>query len=518
MKNSTLRRLPFLLLVAATLACQTLTRAIELPDPEGAATDMAVTEAVGPAATPLATPLPTLAEGPLRPEFADDLATIAPATDYDITLTVEFNADGSATLTGRAIVRFTNPQSTGLNDLYLMLWPNYDDQYSGQLELGAVEVDGAPVAVDIRADTLAARLPLAAPLAPNATAVLSLAFTTTVERVTRESGIGRFAVTEGDVLIAPTFYPLIPRLSEEGQWLTDPAPSDGDTTNSDTSVYRWTVTAPAEYAIVGSGAVVEASQSNGSQTQTLVTGPMRDLALTVGPLTRAQREVQGVMVNAYLQADNTRYADELLDYAAGQIEALQDQVGAYPYSELDIVDATGSYPGVEYPGLIYVGAFGEDGAYRSIAIHEVAHQWFYGLIGNDQLLEPWLDEAAASYAEVLYTERWGTTAEVDDYLRYYREAAQSASDPTQPIGLSVAAYGEDYGPIVYAKGALFFHALRKAVGDEAFFDFLRRYYAQNRYGFATSAAFQAVAETTCGCDLQALFDVWVYDGGEVEWP
>jgi aminopeptidase N len=82
----------------------------------------------------------------------------------------------------------------------------------------------------------------------------------------------------------------------------------------------------------------------------------------------------------------------------------------------------------------------------------------------------------------------------------------------------VEAYDDDYGLIVYGKGALFFEALRREMGDRSFFDFLRAYYERYRYRFATSEGFHETAEATCACELDALFDLWVYEGGPVERP
>jgi aminopeptidase N len=201
------------------------------------------------------------------------------------------------------------------------------------------------------------------------------------------------------------------------------------------------------------------------------------------------------------------------------VENLQASVGPYPFTELDIVDAPGAFGGIEYPGLILIGVIGPEYDYEIVIAHEVGHQWFYSLIGDDQLLEPWLDEAAASYTEVLY----------EEYTRGSRAAAQAldgfwqyldfTQDPTAPIGWPIEAYpGDDYYPIVYGKGPLFFDALRRELGDETFFNFLRAYFAEQRYGFATTRAFHASAEAACACELDELFDLWVYEGGEVERP
>jgi aminopeptidase N len=190
-------------------------------------------------------------------------------------------------------------------------------------------------------------------------------------------------------------------------------------------------------------------------------------------------------------------------------------VGAYPFAELDLVDAPGAFGGIEYPGLILIGVVDGSRFFETATVHEVGHQWFYSLVGSDQLLEPWLDEGAASYTEVLYTEAIKGEDAARRYLDGFRGALSFVDNPDLPIGLPVAEYAaaRAYGPIVYAKGALFFDALRGELGDETFFAFLQSYYADYRYGFATAADFQAAAEQTCACTLGALFDLWVYEGG-----
>lgn len=533
-------------LTLATLACTTVTDFITLEGLEDLATD-----AVGPTrtppptkpglaattGTPVATTGPTAtapapattgtpvalpftldeaddAQAALRPEFAADVERFPHAARYVIDVVVAFNADGSATLTGRALIRYTNPEAFALNELYLMLWPNERGQYLGSAALGAVTVAGQPVTPEVKYNGLAARLPLAAPLAPGAVIELEAAFTAQADPGLEDGA--RYGLTNG-VLIAPTFYPLIPRLVD-GLWQIEPPPGGGDTTNSDSAFYAWRITAPAGLAIAASGVVVEQTEAGGVQTQVLLTGPMRDLALVVGDLVVEQRDVDGVRLNAYLLPAHADLDGDVLDQAGAQIEALQAAVGPYPFVELDIVDAPGAFGGIEYPGLILIGQVDANGFYEEANVHEVGHQWFYSVIGDDQLLEPWLDEAAASYTEVLYFEyRYGPDVIVDVLDTSWRWL-DYADDPTLPIGLPVASYGGDYGPIVYGKGALFFDALRRELGDETFFAFLRAYYARYQYGFATTEGFHATAEDTCACDLDDLFNLWVYEGGPVERP
>jgi aminopeptidase N len=357
-------------------------------------------------------------------------------------------------------------------------------------------------------------LPLGEPLAPGAAAEITAEFSSYA--VGGLEGGARYGISNG-VLLAPTFYPMIPRFVD-GAWETAPAPTGGDTTNSETSFYAWRVTAPAGMAVAATGTMIDSSSTDTSQTQVLVTGPVRDLALVVGPLEATQRTVEGITVTAYVLPQHAAEADDILEQAAAQIENLQAAVGPYPFTELDIVDAPGAFGGIEYPALIFIGVVGE-GYFEVANVHEVGHQWFYSLIGDDQLREPWLDEAAASYTEVLYYEAAYGAGVAQEHLDNFWNYVDASQNPDLPIGLPIDEYpGGDYGLLVYGKGALFFDALRRELGDETFFAFLRNYYEAYHYGFATSAGFQAVAEETCACELDELFNLWVFEGGPVERP
>lgn len=527
-------RWTLMLLALAALACNTMTDFITLEGPEDKATDAFFfptwTSAPGTAAAqetpvPPATPEAAFelsldeadeAEAALRPEFEGDLALagLADATRYVLDVTVSFQSQVAATIAGEVDIRYTNQTGAALDEVYLMLWPNHPTQYLGSAELGTVIVDGAVVEPDFEHNGLAARLPLATPLAPGAVVEISAEFT--AYAAGGLEGGARYGISHG-VLLAPTFYPMIPRFVD-GAWETEPAPLGGDTTSSDTSFYAWRVTAPAEMALAATGTPIESSATDTSQTQVLMTGPVRDLALVVGPLEATERLVDGITVTAYLLPEHAGEADRMLDQAAAQIENLQNRVGPYPYTELDIIDAPGAFGGIEYPALIFIGVV-DNSFYEVANVHEVGHQWFYSLIGDDQLREPWLDEAAASYTEVLYYEATEGAGVAEAHLNNFWNYVDASQNPELPIGLPIDEYtGGDYGLLVYGKGALFFDALRRELGDETFFAFLQSYYDTYRYGVATGEGFQAVAEDTCACELDELFNLWVFEGGPVERP
>ncbi|MFN2147911.1 MAG: M1 family metallopeptidase [Anaerolineales bacterium] len=468
-----------------------------------------------PSATPR--PVPTLAiDDPalgLLPQFSADVQRLGLLTTYSIEITVELSRDGRhARIDGTCLIQFRHDERQSLEEIALMLWPN-DPQYQSQMTVESVQVDGRLADTTSSPDGIALRVRLPRPLEAGRTVELFVPFSIEAGEFT-PGAPRRFGLTHG-VLIAPTFYPLIPPRID-GEWQVEPAPPGGDTTNSDTAYYQLTVHADPDLAVAASGVELPAEGTDVDQGRRFISGPMRDLAIAVGPLEEHDLAVGDVALRAWLLPEHAGDADTLLEAARTQVDLLQNLAGPYRYPELDLVDAPGAFGGIEYPGLVYLGTIGTSWMIEPI-VHEVAHQWFYALIGDDQLREPWLDEAAATYMTALYYEEEMGTGRAAGFLSDLRSVVRQQPDPELPIGLPVDAYGSEnaYAVFVYFKGALFFDALRNTLGEADFKRFLQAYYQQELYRIADAADFQAAAEGACGCSLQTLFDRWVYVGGDV---
>jgi aminopeptidase N len=199
-----------------------------------------------------------------------------------------------------------------------------------------------------------------------------------------------------------------------------------------------------------------------------------------------------------------------------------DAIGQRPCDWFDVQIAAG-FVGMEYPAATTIALRSYDPEatisglpspviLESTVAHEVAHQWFYNAVGNDQVDEPWLDEAVVQYlTSRYYLDTYGPEA-----ARSYADSWWSRWDRVEqadiPIGLPAAAYVDsEYGAIVYGRGPIFISALAKEMGQETFDQFLRDYYQSHLWSIGTGDAFRHLAEKHCQCDLGALFQEWVYD-------
>jgi hypothetical protein len=451
--------------------------------------------------------------------FAADASSFPSATRYWIEASVTLDAKARrAVIDGRERVRFTNPLDRPLEHLALMLWPN-DEQYAADMQAGPAIVNGEVVVARAEPEGVGLRVPLREALAPGEVLDLTISFRIVTTDPITLSAPKRFGLSRG-MLLAPTFYPLVPRLTQNGEWQIMAAPPGGDTTNSDVAFYDVHLTVPEDLVLVATGVELERTPTaDGTVAVHYASGPVRDFAFALGDFVPAQAQAGAVVARAWVLPEHAAEAQGLAETAARALQAYDAWIGPYPYDELDVIDAPGAFGGIEYPGLIFIGVVG-DRADDGVVVHEVAHQWFYALIGNDQLLEPWLDEASASYLETLYYEAAGDVRTATGMLDEDRLILRSVGRTETPVGMPVGEYASesDYAVFVYHKGALFFDALRGRLGETDFRTFLQTYYTGYRYGFATARAFQTTAESTCECDLGDLFDLWVYQGGPLPIP
>jgi aminopeptidase N len=211
-----------------------------------------------------------------------------------------------------------------------------------------------------------------------------------------------------------------------------------------------------------------------------------------------------------------------LQVAADAVEDFSARYAPYPYTEFDIVSTPTLALGIEYPGMIAITSriYDVRGDYRgapasiymeSTVAHEVGHQWFYNLVGDDQLDDPWLDEALTQFATLqYYADEHGPSGE-EGFRQSLERRWESVGRADIPIGLPVASYsGEEYGAIVYGRGPLFFVALRDEMGQQTFDTFIKDFTETLSWDIATPEKLKAMAEEHCSCDLTPLFEEWVY--------
>ena len=218
----------------------------------------------------------------------------------------------------------------------------------------------------------------------------------------------------------------------------------------------------------------------------------RNFVFSISPQYQVyEGEVAGIRVASYVYPEVAAGGAGVLQVALESLALYNEIYGPYPHESLTLVQS--EFPdGLEYDGLVYIGQeyyWGYDGELQNIltfiTAHEVAHQWWYGLVGNDPAVEPWLNEALATYSEVLYYELvhgsdapLAVTPAADTLANWWWRFRVLYYDPHDGyVGDSVYQYGSwrPYINAVYLRGVLFLEDLRFLIGDAAFFDAVADY-------------------------------------------
>ena len=232
-----------------------------------------------------------------------------------------------------------------------------------------------------------------------------------------------------------------------------------------------TVTAPGRYTVLSTGtqdAPVDSGEG-GWKRWHAVADRARDVSVAVGPFRTAKATVAGTTVQVGTAPDKA--PQKLLTEAERGLRELSARYGPPPFPSITLARLPISGGGIEYPGAILLL---DDS--RVVTVHELAHQWFYAMVGNSQARDPWLDEAFATFTE---EEIDGTTATTRGALKLPGKVGDST---THYGGNETAYYNTTYG-----KGAAALIAARAAGPPDKFDAALRCYVNANAWRIAKPA-------------------------------
>jgi aminopeptidase N len=334
-------------------------------------------------------------------------------------------------------------------------------------------------------------------------------------------GYGIYNYSDG-VLALSGWYPILAVYDEQG-WNLDETSVIGDSVYSDIAFYSVDISLPNDLVLAASGVQTDIQTGNETTRYHYESGPTRDFFLIASPDFQVVSQMSGqTTVNAYYMPDQEAGGRAALEVASGALEIYNEKIGAYPYKELDVVESPmRNALGVEYPGIVMIGAAlyqaPEKPEFEVTVAHEVAHQWWYNVVGNNVFAEPWLDEALATYSSGVFYEFDRGPEYMQGLEGYWQERYNNVlKDGGDDLVTGDLKHFESlnkpsiYGAIVYTKGALFFKALRQEIGDQAFFQALHDYYQSRYFLIGHANDLLAAFEKAYGGELDGFYQKWLY--------
>jgi hypothetical protein len=436
----------------------------------------------------------------------------APDAEQDLpapihyTIWAEFNYTYQ-TLNVLETIEYNNRTGENLSSIQLTIEPA---RLPDTFRLGQVTWEnGAPAEFTLNFQRM--EIPLEKPLEPGQSIVIHIQYELDLPEITDpETENDRpfaFGYTERQSNLVD-WYPMVPPYKPGSGWMIHNPWYFGEHVvyeKSDFDVVIQTKDAPQSLVIAASAPVEMAGSDYHYSLKNA-----RSFAWSAGAEYQVlTQNVGDVTISSYYFPFNPAAGEQVLKDTAAAVELYNRIYGPYPHKTLAVVEAD-FLDGMEYDGLyflsrgfynLYQGT--PDGYLTAIAVHETAHQWWYGIVSNDQAIEPWLDESFCTYSEYLFYEN--TYPDLTDWWWSFRVYFYS---PTGYVNGQIYDYSgfRPYVNAVYLRGARLFHELRSEMGDEEFFAFLKDYSIKNAGRIVTRSDFMNELELYTERDLSTLFD------------
>lgn len=446
-------------------------------------------------------------------------------SEYVITATY----DGEAgELTGTVEFTFFNDTDNEITDLKFNLWGNayregaqyspVSDAYSAKAyyagkSYGAMQVTNVENCAgwDIGGeDENILIVNLTTPVYPEEKATVTVTYSLTLAKVSHRTGITQNTVNLGN------FYPVLCAYTTEG-FTEYPYISCGDPFVSACADYDVTLTFPASMTAAASGAIVSESKAGSNKICRYTLSSARDFAFVLSDRFEVlSQEADGVTVNYYYYDDSN--PQTTLNAACDSLLYFSETFGEYAYPTLAVTQTGFCMGGMEYPALTMISDELDSDTNLYTVVHENAHQWWYAMVGSDQINCAWQDEGLAEYSSLMFFEsnpNYGITrtgmlgTATKAYRAFYSVYNQIFGDADTTMNRALDGFISDYeyANVAYNKGLLLFEAVRTATGDAAFCQALKNYFEENKFTLASPE--NLIACFACVADTEGIFSSFI---------
>jgi len=446
-----------------------------------------------PSATASLTPLPT---DTTAPDPGQPTSPPPPVARPQYTFYVLFDYSGHQLAVDETI-RYTNQTGANLSDIVLAVEPNLSPN---SFLLETLFLDG--VTPNYALDGHRMTVYLSQVLPPGGTLSLSMRYRLAIppKHFNMPYGYLDYQVNLTD------WYPFI--VPYNGGWVLHDPWAFGEHMVYDSADYEVNMKVPEDGITVAASAP---SEPNGEWTRYRLQGARTFVFSASDRYEMSESAVGQVKIRSYYFSWNEGAGEGMLNAAVQAVGLFNVKFAPYPYDSLSVV-VTESPDGQEYDGLVFLSSDFYDqygGSARSnmvsIGVHEIAHNWWFGLVGNDQALEPWLDEAMSVYSEHIFYEYIHP-----NYGDWWWNFRVNYFNPSGWVDTSIydGVNFRTYTNAAYLTGAYFLDDLRARMGDDDFFRFLKDYAARYSYKRATGQDFFNVARENTNKNIDDLIQAY----------
>ena len=444
-----------------------------------------------------------------------------------------YNADEHV-LEGKEVVGFYNYTDTVLTQGYLHLYPNAfrkgakasvvslanrDKAYPNGESYGEINIESVSMGENYLSHEISGVdeniiiVDFGKELFPDEMLEFEIGFSVQLANVNHRLGYG------DNTINLCNYYPIM-CVYEDGGYVTDLYHSNGDPFYSIISNYEVQITYPNQYTLASSGEQI-LEKNDTHTTATITAKNVRDFAMVLS--TKFNHRVdsfEGIQIN-YMY-----YGDESADLTVEVIKQVLDmnrRYGVYPYKTITVCEANFVHGGMEYPNLVLIADnLADRDTYINVVVHELCHQWWYGIVGNNQYAYGFLDEGLTDFNTALFYDKYpeyglsskqifaGAEKSYINFCNIYGDVVSNfKTDMLRP--LNKYATENEYVYLSYVKGMLMFASLNDMLGEKTMTKCLKHYYNVYAFKEASPNGLIEAFNKASGKNLTSFFNSW-FDG------
>ncbi|WP_173915923.1 M1 family metallopeptidase [Halobacillus sp. Marseille-Q1614] len=425
-----------------------------------------------------------------KAEFSPMELPAGSKSNYDLSLSLDENGEFKV----KASIEITNLSKDAWESLVFYFIPNMFTQDNapeldkpGSLNVQKVSVNGKEVNYFLEKDTFT--VPLKEKVQSKEEKNIEITYSFTLP----EKG-HRYTENDSNYYLAQ-WYPMVPTYRDG--WNKEEYRSKGESYHTTFSDFDFSYKVPEEYTVITSSdtenlPTLKEQKVKAESVKEFYVAILRHPEIL-------EKEKQGVTIRIF-SSDQTNRKEEVLETALQALDYFQNKIGPYPHKQLDIIL---SDIGMEYPGVVTVdnsrGVRME--SLKDEVVHEIAHQWFYGVINNDPYRDAWLDEGLANLATSLFL----ADVESEDV-----QLPNEFYPNLQPVNLPLDHYQKDYHTQVYGNSPIgLWNIFRQHGGKEAAENFLTKYYLTYKYKEVNTEEFTRFLNHQLDIKDPSIYDDWL---------
>lgn len=451
-------------------------------------------------------------------------------TTYNIDITL----NDDKTMTCTQTVEYRNNTGTSLDNIMFHLYPQsfrigasssvvsslnykkcyYNGSSAGGLTITSQKVNNVDSTIDICGnDEDIANVQLPATLQPGDSVDIYFEYTVTIPNINHRFGYG------DDTINIANFYPIA-CMYEDGNFVIDSYHYNGDPFYSEVANYNVNITANSNLVLANSGEVTSIVEGENTKTYNMQALTVRDFAMVLSDKFSVVSDTVGDTTINYYYYSN-QYPNEAIKTAVDSVTTFNKLFGTYPYKTLSVVESDFVHGGMEYPNLVLISDMVDvQSDYINVIVHEIAHQWWYGIVGNNEYQYGWLDEGLTEYSTILFYDEnpeynvntseliKNTTNSYVTFVDVYTKVF-STVDTTMNRKLNEYSNESEYVYIAYVKGMLIFDTLKDLLGREKFIKCLQTYFSDNKFKIATPDSLIQAFNKGSNNNLNDVFASWI---------